>query len=167
MSKSSPATWINTIIIPIIVNYVFYDKYYGADGVSGLAFDYQVTALAISLPLMVINPVEAIVVICLKIKCIRHYLIRSRYRKRSDQSDEQIEKEMMDKIYKLYSSPQFVIEEAYTFILTNVMHALFFCQLQPFILILVAVQIFLFYWACKIRVLRLCKIPALIDRLVF
>ena len=88
MSKSSPATWINTIIIPIIVNYVFYDKYYGADGVSGLAFDYQVTALAISLPLMVINPVEAIVVICLKIKCIRHYLIRSRYRKRSDQSDE-------------------------------------------------------------------------------
>ena len=88
INKSSPATWINTIVIPIIVNYVFYKKYYGADGVSGLAFDYQVTALAISLPLMVINPVEVILVACLKIKCIRHYLIRSRYRKRKDQSDE-------------------------------------------------------------------------------
>jgi hypothetical protein len=88
MNKSSPATWINTIIIPIIVNYIIYGKYYGADGVSGLAFDYQVTALAISLPLMVINPIEVLVAICLKIKCIRNYLIRSRYRKRSDQSDE-------------------------------------------------------------------------------
>jgi hypothetical protein len=47
------------------------------------------------------------------------------------------------------------------------MHALFFCELQPFILVLVAIQIFLFYWACKVRVLRMCKIPALIDRLVF
>lgn len=56
MNKSSPAMWINTIIIPIVVNYVFYDRYYGADGVAGIVFDYQVTALAVSLPLMVINP---------------------------------------------------------------------------------------------------------------
>lgn len=57
MNKFSPATWINTIIIPIIVNHMIYDKYYGSDGVSGLAFDYQVTALCISLPMMLINPI--------------------------------------------------------------------------------------------------------------
>jgi len=56
MNKSSPAMWINTIIIPIVVNYLFYGKYYGADGVAGIVFDYQVTALAVSLPLMVLNP---------------------------------------------------------------------------------------------------------------
>lgn len=56
MGKASFATWINIIIIPIVVNYVFYGKYYGSEGVAGMVVDYQVAALAASLPLILFNP---------------------------------------------------------------------------------------------------------------
>ena len=73
-----------------MVNFVFYNRYYGADGVAGIVFDYQVTALAVSLPLMVLNPVELVVIAILKIKCLRNYLIRSRYQKTVGEREEEI-----------------------------------------------------------------------------
>lgn len=100
MQKSSFAMWINIIIIPIVVNYGIYDKYFGSEGVAGIAFDYQVTGLAISLPLLIFNPLQIIVRIALKIRCIRNYLIRARYHKRSE--DNNIDEALMQKIYKLY-----------------------------------------------------------------
>lgn len=57
MNKAFLATWINIIIIPIVVNYVIYDEFYGSIGVAGLVFDYQMIALAVSLPLFLFNPV--------------------------------------------------------------------------------------------------------------
>ena len=56
ISKACFATWVNIIVVPIIVNYVIYDKYYGVDGVAGIVVDYQVAALAASLPLKLFNP---------------------------------------------------------------------------------------------------------------
>lgn len=47
------------------------------------------------------------------------------------------------------------------------MHGLFYCQLQPMILIFVFVQTFLFYWFCKVKVLKMCKIPVMTERLIF
>ena len=47
------------------------------------------------------------------------------------------------------------------------MQAIFFCQLQPILLIFAFAQALLFYWVCKIRLLKICKIPILLDRLVF
>ena len=70
-------------------------------------------------------------------------------------------------MYQFYDPPEFVIEEAYVFILPNIMHCLFFCQLQPILLAFALAQAFLFYWVCKIKVLKITKIPVLIDNLVF
>jgi hypothetical protein len=70
-------------------------------------------------------------------------------------------------VYQFYDPPEFAIEEAYIFIMPNIMQAVFFCQLQPILLAFAFAQAFLFYWVCKIRILKMSKIPVLIDRLVF
>ena len=44
------------------------------------------------------------------------------------------------------------------------LHTIFFCMLTPIIIPLYALQILLFYWACKIRMLKLCKFPKMIRR---
>lgn len=123
-------------------------------------------ALAVSLPLFLINPVEVLPIIAIKIQCVRNYFIRVFYRKKEEETSE-IKKDLMNKVYAFYGAPEFAIEEAYTFIFPNIMHALFYCQLQPLVLIFVFAQTFLFYWVCKIKVLKMCKIPAMTDRLIF
>ena len=165
IGKACFAMVINIIVVPIVVNYVIYDRYYGADGVAGMVVDYQVAALAASLPLKLFNPLEVIIAIALKIKCIRHWIIRLKYKKKSD--DPKIDKDEMKYVYQFYEPPEFIIEEYYVFVLPNIMQAIFFCQLQPILLAYAFVQAFLFYWVCKIRLLKICKIPALLDKLVF
>jgi len=87
MGKASFATWINIILIPIVVNYLIYDKYYGSEGVAGMVIDYQVAALAASLPLILFNPVEVITNVILKIRCIRNYVIKIKYKKKAGNID--------------------------------------------------------------------------------
>lgn len=57
--------------------------------------------------------------------------------------------------------------EYYVFIITSLFHAAFFCHLQPFIFVLVTLQCFFFYWICKVRILKFCKIPEITQKLVF
>lgn len=57
---------------------------------------------------------------------------------------------------------EFDIAESYVFITSNIFHAVFFCELQPFILILLLIEAFLFYWISKIKVFKFCKIPLLL-----
>jgi hypothetical protein len=73
----------------------------------------------------------------------------------------------MRKVYKLYEAPEFNIAEAYTYILSNILHAAFFCELQPFILVLALLEAIGFYWVCKFKVLKWCKIPQMTKRLIF
>lgn len=49
----------------------------------------------------------------------------------------------------------------------NIAHAVFFCKLQPIILIFACIQAFFFYWVCKIKVLKMCKMPAITEKLIF
>jgi hypothetical protein len=56
ISKACFATWVNIIAVPIIVNDIIFSRYYGVDGVAGIVVDYQVAALAASLPLKLFNP---------------------------------------------------------------------------------------------------------------
>lgn len=88
MNKTFLASWVNIIIIPIIVNYVIYDEYYGSIGIAGFVFDYQMIALAVSLPLVLLNPVEILRVLIIKVRCFRNYFIRLLYRKRDKESIE-------------------------------------------------------------------------------
>jgi hypothetical protein len=56
MAKSSTAMAVNIIILPIIVNYVLRDEYFGASGLAGIVLDYHLTALLVSLPLKLLDP---------------------------------------------------------------------------------------------------------------
>jgi hypothetical protein len=108
---------------------------------------------------------EMIIALALKIRCIRSMIIRLKYSKKS--ADNRIDRDEMKKVYQFYEPPEFVIEEAYIFILPNIMQAVFFCQLQPILLLFAFVQTCLFYWVCKIKVLKFCRIPVLLDKFIF
>jgi hypothetical protein len=157
MHKTQYLILINIIVLPILVNYVFQNQLFGAQGLAGIVFDYHVSALAVNLILKLIDPVSSIIKFCLSIRCIREYFIKARYNKKENIIDD--DETLMKKVYSLYESPSFEIAESYVFIITNVLHAAFFCTLQPFILILVLLECFGFYWICKILILKLRKIP--------
>ena len=81
MHKASFLMWINIILLPIFVEYVLSNTYFGGNGLSGIVFDYHVSALTISLLVKFIDPVNFILRTALCIKCIRNYLVRIHYKK--------------------------------------------------------------------------------------
>lgn len=103
MSKSSVAMWINIIILPIIVNYIINNRYYGADGLSGIVFDYHISSIAVGLAVKLFDPLNLIFRLCISIKCIRNYFIKARYRKKN--KEDPIEEEAMKNVYKFYEAP--------------------------------------------------------------
>lgn len=75
--------WINVIILPIIVSYVFGGgSIYGATGLAGISFDYQIIALTVNLLLKLIDPVRLILRLLLAIKKTRNWIIKTRYSER-------------------------------------------------------------------------------------
>lgn len=46
-------------------------------------------------------------------------------------------------------------------------HALFFAPLQPIILIICVIEVGVFYWFSKVRVLRFTNVPNLTEVLIF
>lgn len=81
MNKTSVLMWINIIFLPIVVNYFFNNRYYGASGVAGIVFDYHVSAVTINIILKLVDPLAFIIKIGLEVRCIRNYLIKARYHK--------------------------------------------------------------------------------------
>lgn len=165
MTKTSVAMWINIIILPIIVNYFINNRYYGADGLSGIAFDYHISSITVGLVVKLLDPVNLIFKLCISVRCIRNYIIKARYIKRN--KTDKIEEESMKKIYRFYEAPEFNIAEAYTYILSNMLHAAFFCSLQPFVLVLALFEAIFFYWICKFKILKFCQIPKMTEKLIF
>lgn len=87
MSKTMFAMCINIIILPIIVNYGFGKSIYGAAGLSGIVFDYHISAVTINLILQLINPVFIILKFCVYLKCIRDKIIKLFYHKDKIEDD--------------------------------------------------------------------------------
>ena len=81
MTKTSFLSWINIILLPIIVNYFFRDNFYGATGLAGVIFDYHISAIASGLTLKLIDPLTLIFKILLWFKKTRNYLIKAKYHK--------------------------------------------------------------------------------------
>lgn len=73
----------------------------------------------------------------------------------------------VNEVNKFYEGTFFDIAETYVYIIGAIIHAAFFCHLQPFILILVTGMIASFYFINKIKILRYCKIPEMTELLVF
>jgi len=64
----------------------------------------------------------------------------------------------------MFEKPEFEVSESYAFLMANFLHTTCFCMLTPIIIPMYALQIFIFYWACKIRMVKLCQFPKLIRR---
>jgi hypothetical protein len=103
MTKSSVAMWINIIILPILVNYFINNRYYGADGLAGIVFDYHISTIAVGLTVKLFDPMSLIIWLGLSIKGIRNYLIKARYQK--GQLSDKVKEESMRNVYNLYEAP--------------------------------------------------------------
>ena len=74
MTKTSFLSWINIILLPIIVNYFFRDNFYGATGLAGVIFDYHISAIASGLTLKLIDPLTLIFKILLLLMSISQFV---------------------------------------------------------------------------------------------
>jgi hypothetical protein len=89
MTKTSIALLVNIILLPILVNYIYNNKYFGGKGVAGIVFDYHITNLVIGLIFKLFDPLTFILKLGISLHFIRDYLIRARYSKKA--SDTKIE----------------------------------------------------------------------------
>lgn len=72
-----------------------------------------------------------------------------------------------DSVNKFYEGPEFDIAENYVTMTTTILHAAFFCRLQPILFFIVTFMILLFFIVNKIKLLRVCKIPSMTEYEVF
>jgi len=101
MHKASFLMWINIIVLPILVEYRISNAYFGGKGLSGIVFDYHISAFSIGLIIKLIDPASFIIRFALSIKCIRNYLVRINYKKALT-DDKLSNKLKMNQIYALY-----------------------------------------------------------------
>jgi hypothetical protein len=76
MNKSLFLVSINIIVLPILLNVVFYDQPYGVKGLAGIVFDYQFSSLGVGLAMKLIDVVYLLKKAILCIKCLRNKIIR-------------------------------------------------------------------------------------------
>lgn len=164
MNKVLFLSTINVIALPIISNYVIEGKYfiYGNDGLSGFSFDYHVSAVITTIKgLFSINLIIKFIAIAMK--KIRYKIIRYLCR-----NPQEVNFEIGDpNVNKFYEGVGYDVAENYVFLIMSILHAAFFCKLQPIILAIAAVTMALFFIVNKVRLLRFCKIPDMSDHLIF
>lgn len=162
MNKVLLATCINIIVLPIITNYILTNKLYRVDGLAGFVFDYHISVIA-GLAIKLFDPMYIIKKLVTEIKCIRNLFIRWTCNKLPDLNPEKGANE----VNKFYEGTYFDIAESYVYMIGAIMHAAFFCHLQPFIVILVTIMVLVFYFINKFKILRYCRIPEMTELLVF
>ena len=162
MNKFLLLTSINIIILPIITNFIIGNKLYNTDGLSGFVFDYHISVIA-GLAVKFFDPLFIVQKVVVEIKCIRNLFIRWTCNKLSDVSPEK----GVHEVNRFYEGTYFDIAETYVYMIGALIHAAFFCHLQPFVLILVAAMVILFYFINRFKILRYCKIPEMTELLVF
>lgn len=167
MNRVLLLTSINVIVLPILSNYATFKIYgdnivYGNEGLSGLCIDYHITSVVATMKkLFSLSAIFRTIVI--NWRWARHKMIwyyckdpeSINYRKGDPE------------VNKFYEGDEFDIAENYIFIISSILHAAFFCKLQPVILIIITANICLFFFVNKIKILRFCKIPDMTDYLVF
>jgi hypothetical protein len=139
----------------MIINIVLKDNLYGKKGLAGLVFDYHITVITAGLLSSLVNPIGIIKLIIANVKCLRKIFLQQ-IRKGYDVSEAKLFENWVNKFYE---GDYFDVAEAYIWIMGNLFHAAFFCSLQPFILIIVLIEVFVYFWINKIKILRICKIP--------
>jgi fatty acid desaturase len=149
------AQTINVIVLPIIMNLVLDTNLDGAEGLIGLALDYQFIVLLMMMNLNLINVPYQLKRLSLCIPCIRNFIIRyySSPVGELDSFDE------IREVLNYYEPPAFPIAGAYVYITTVIFQAIFFCYAQPTLLFFLIFNIGCFIIVQKYLLLQRCKIP--------
>ena len=71
------------------------------------------------------------------------------------------------KVNQLYEGSDFDITSSYVYLIANLLHASFYCILQPFLLVLTGLGVFLFYYIKKYLLLTRYNEPHMLNKLVF
>ena len=164
MNKSYISQVMNIILIPIILNLVLADRLDGPSGLAGAIHDYQITAFFFMMVFNFINFPHLFLILFRNVKCIRRLVIRLYCRVTGDLDTYD---EMRDALVFLYTPPNPPLAGFYVYITTVISQAAFFCHLMPVILLYLLASIALFHLINRYIILKRCKIPDLIDFVVF
>lgn len=164
MNKSYFAQAVNIIIVPMVVQVGINDKLDGASGLMGQIHDYQLLSLLFMIYFNFINVPHRIVQLIECIKCFRRMAIKYYCRVSGDLDTVT---EMKDAITFLYEPPIIPVAGFYVYITTIMSQAAFYCHLSPMILFYLLLNMLLFHLINRYLLLRMSKIPDLIDYLVF
>lgn len=154
MNKTLFSTTVNNILLPFVSKYVFRNLIYDPDGLNGQAFTFQIVFLVVAL-VNTLDPVNLIKRVILWARKLRNSAIRWYCAKLPKIQPEK----GIHQVNTLYEGSYFNIAQNYVNLMGAIYHALFFCQLQPSILVLVILMSGVFYCGNKYRLLRTCKIP--------
>lgn len=163
MKKSIFAQVMNVIVAPMIGKFLNEKPIYGESSVSLSALFYQFVMFFMMVIFYVINPYYYFKLLTFKIACLRNRVIRKvcQVIGEIDTIDE------IRPVFALYEGPPFPMAGAYVYMATAIIHSLFYCHLQPLILLLVILNVSGFYLIMKYLLFRRCKIPELTDVQIF
>ena len=164
MNKSYVAQSFNIIILPIIMSLVFADDLNGAGGLAGSVHDYQLTVFLFMILFNLINIPHRITQLLVLFPCTRRLIIKYLCRV-TDELDSM--EEIKEAINFLYEPPKVPVAGLYVYITTTVNQAFFFCHIQPIILFYLLFNLFIFYFVNRHMLLRMSKIPDLLDFFLF
>jgi hypothetical protein len=164
MNKSYFTQAVNLIIVPMIINVAVKNNIDGADGLMGQIHDFQLTSFIFMVIFNLVNVPHRVVMLIQSIKCLRRMAIR--YFCRVTGEFDNVE-EFKDAITFLYDPPPIPLAGFYVYITTIISQAAFFCHLAPAILIYLLLNMVIFHFINRYLILRMSKIPDLIDFLAF
>ena len=164
MNKSYIAQSFNIIILPMIMNLVFKDNVDGPDGLMGAIHDYQLTAFLFMILFNLINVPHRLTQLLVLMPCTRRLITQYLCRVTNDFNSME---EIKDVLAFLYEPPKVPVAGLYVYITTTVNQAFFFCHIQPIILFYLLFNLIVFYFLNRHMLLRMCKIPDLLDFFVF
>ena len=120
-----------------------------------MALTYQYVMMVMMLFYYIFNPLHLGKALMLKITFLRNWIIRNNCKRGESNSDE---RDLSD-VFTVYEGPEFPVAGAYVYMTTATFHALFYCHLQPTIMIFVIINMSLFTLILKYMLYRRCKIP--------
>ena len=127
-----------------------------------MVFDYHISVIG-GLLVMLCDPIYLIKKIVMWIKCIRNSMIRLLCGNLAHVNPQKGVKV----VNEFYEGNYFDVAQNYVYITGAILHAAFFCPLQPFIIVLVTIMVFFVYVINRFKILRHCKIPEMTELLVF
>ncbi|CAM6001711.1 unnamed protein product [Sphagnum balticum] len=173
VNKAIIAQSLNCIVVPIITNISLQSKFYGPDGLTGQnsrLLHRQRDTSACTSNLRSHIPFEGASTESALSSLAKYAPLNTVIRymwKQEIKNDDELSIKFITKVNKLYEGSDFDITSSYVYLLANLLHASFYCTLQPFLLVLSGVGFFLFYYIKKYLLLTRYNEPGMLNKLVF